>query len=199
MEKEIWKDIEGYEGHYQVSNIGRIKRLEKSVMFGSRIKKLKVLILKTYRKTDGYWFVRLSKNDIPKNFYVHRLVAIAFIPNPENKPEVNHINGIKSENNILNLEWNSKKENIIHGYRNGLQKASRKGVFGSDNKCSKPILQFDLNGNLIQEFDSGVIASKETGLSRGNISSCLKGKIKHTGGFIWKYKLQNQQLCHSSI
>jgi hypothetical protein len=108
MEKEIWKDVKGYEGLYQVSNLGRIKSI---------IRKGKILSNKSHR----YISVIFYKNKLRKNIRVHRLVAGAFIPNPENKPQVNHIDGNKKNNNVNNLEWNTQLENIRHAYRTGIK------------------------------------------------------------------------------
>lgn len=109
---EIWKDIEGFEGHYQVSNFGRIKSLSRKS--GNTIKKER--ILKPRDHTHGYSEVSLGKDMKFKNKFVHRLVAIAFIPNPDNKPQVNHINENKQDNRVENLEWVTAKYNI--NYKN---------------------------------------------------------------------------------
>lgn len=111
---EIWKDIKGYEGLYQASNLGRVRS--------------KKTILKPYKNTFGYLIVYLSKNNIRKNCRVHRLVAKTFIPNPENKPQVNHINGIKTDNRVENLEWCTNGENEKHAYKLGL-KTINKGCY----------------------------------------------------------------------
>lgn len=115
---EIWKDIDGYEGHYQISNYGRVKSL-------ARIRKYKLndyakhkeRILKLNLTYKGYHSIGLSKNNKRKTYFVHRLVALAFIPNPENKPEVNHNDGNKTNNNDWNLKWNTGKENVIHSIK----------------------------------------------------------------------------------
>lgn len=124
MIEEIWKDIEGYEGLYLISNFGRVKSLPKHCGSGKGYT-TKEIILKPHLRL-GYIAYTLYKNDIPKVINAHRLVAIAFIPNQENKPQVNHINGIKTDNSIKNLEWVTNSENIKHAYDNGLKYASDK-------------------------------------------------------------------------
>lgn len=107
--KELWKDIKGYEGIYQVDCIGRIKSLKRNIILKKRI------------GTKGYSFICIYKDGLPKYYSVHRLVAIAFISNPMNKPCVNHLNGIKDDNRIENLEWVTDSENKIHAFATGLR------------------------------------------------------------------------------
>jgi hypothetical protein len=111
--KETWKDIDGYEGIYQISTMGRVKRL-----VGYSCKRER--ILKPCPNGRGYLHVGVLKNGKRKNLRIHRSVAVIFIPNPENKPQVNHIDGVKTNNRIDNLEWNTASENIIHAHANGL-------------------------------------------------------------------------------
>lgn len=119
---EEWKDIDGFNGLYQVSSLGNIKSLEKNVPYPrspNRIRREK--ILKQYIDKYGYLVVRLSKNKEKYNLFTHRLVSQAFIPNLENKPQVNHKDGIKTNNFPYNLEWSTGSENMIHAYKTGLQ------------------------------------------------------------------------------
>ena len=121
IQDEVWKDIEGYEGLYQVSTCGNIKSLAKPRKNGNgRCYIQKEKLLKQSFTSTGYKKVELYKDGKRKSFKVHRLVAIAFIPNPDNKPEVNHIDGNKINNNIDNLEWVTSSENTIHAYETGL-------------------------------------------------------------------------------
>ena len=120
--EEIWKDIKGYEGRYQISNFGRVKSLI--------YPKEKIMNIYNFRrdgeKGKGYWRVRLIKNSSYKYFFVHRLVAEAFIPNPNNYATVNHINGDKTDNRAENLEWCTQKENINHAWETGLVDKEKK-------------------------------------------------------------------------
>lgn len=123
---EVWKPIKDYEGLYEVSSLGRIRSLDKVVRSGiknSVFRTIKGRILKPREDKYGYACITLSKNLKTKNYFIHRLVAISFIPNPENKKQVNHKNGVKCCNVLSNLEWNTLSENRQHAYDSGLQKA----------------------------------------------------------------------------
>jgi hypothetical protein len=119
--KELWKKVIDYEDYYIVSNIGRVKNL-----------KTNKIIAQTLNK-DGYWCCGLYKNKKHKVFITHRLMMIAFVPNPENKEQVNHINAIKTDNILVNLEWSTPKENTIHACKMGLMNYSK----GSEHYASK--------------------------------------------------------------
>lgn len=167
MKKEYWKPVVGYEGHYQVSNFGRVK----SIKFGKEI------ILKQKQYMDGYYYVGLSKNGIVKSYYVHRLVAEAFLPNPDNLPCVNHKDECKTNNIASNLEWCDNKYNNSYGTRN--ERVAE--------KLSKTVLQYDLEGNFIKEWKS-VTECGRNGFIQSDICKCCNGKLKTHKGFIWKYK-----------
>ncbi|WPH68848.1 HNH endonuclease [Enterococcus phage EF-M80] len=164
---EEWKDIEGYEGLYQVSNLGRVKRSKGKYMKSERI-------LMLFINTPGYLQVMLCKNNKCKKFTVHRLVANAFIPNPENKPQVNHIDEDKTNNMVSNLEWVTAKENVNHGTRN--------------ERSSKKIKAIDIANGEWNDYKSISECARELGLHQSSISMCLKGKRKTSGGYTFKYK-----------
>ncbi len=136
---EEWKDIIGYEGLYQVSNLGRVKSLFRFSKRKNYVITIQEKLLKILNGPKGYNLIRLSRNGILKTYRLHRLIAQAFIPNPENKPEVNHINGNKKDNCVNNLEWVTSAENMQHAHKNNL--ASKR--FGSNNNNTK-LLEKDI-------------------------------------------------------
>lgn len=173
---EVWKDIPGYEGLYQASNQGRIKSLPKRKGKGNGYIKEEE-ILKASVEAHGYERVVLGKDGKKKKYQVHRLIAATFIPNEENKQQVNHINGNKADNRVENLEWCTDSENMQHAFQNGLI-----------NIPTRSVIQLDLQGTLIKEWDSITEAEAATGVRRGNIWSCCVGKRKTANGYKWKYK-----------
>lgn len=184
--QEIWKDIPNYENLYQVSNLGNVRCL----CFGSRnIKKSnKIKLLHPTPSNHGYYKVELYKEGKSKMFYVHRIVAIVFIPNPYNKSQVNHIDGNKSNNNVLNLEWCSPSENQKHAISIGLRtKSPMIGKTGKLNHRSVKIMQFSLNGDFIKQWDCISDAMRFYNINSQSMYSCLKGKTKTAKGYIWKY------------
>jgi len=180
METEIWKDVVGYEGIYQISSIGRLKRLAGVGCKSERILKSKV-------GNRGYYCHPLSSKCIVKTFTIHRLMAHAFIPNPENKAEVNHIDGNKTNNNLSNLEWVTKSENQQHAYDIGLKFGYWTGKFGKDHHRAKDIIRISKNGK-IKKYQSLIDAAHENKVLSTNICKVLHEKGKSCGGFQWKYK-----------
>lgn len=167
-EEEIWKDIEGYEGLYKVSNLGNVLSL----------KRKKPHLLKPVQYTNGYLFVTLSNhNKSLKENSIHRLVAKAFLSNPNNLPQVNHKDEDKTNNRVDNLEWCDAKYNLNYGTTQE-RKAKAK---------SKPVLQYDKNGNFLNKYPSASDAEIKTGIYQENICMVCREKLKSTGGYIWKY------------
>ena len=183
--QEIWKDIAGYEGLYQISNLARVKSLERILWNGHGFHLRKEIILKNVIANHGYNVVNLRK---AKGLVhtVHRLVAIAFIHNPHNKPEVNHINGIRHDNSISNLEWVTSAENKQHAYTHCGRKGAFTGKFGKNHHISKPVRSIDSNGE-IKEYFGIRDAERTLGIRYGNIAQCLCGKNKLSFGLKWEY------------
>lgn len=164
---EQWKDVVEYEGLYEVSTEGRVRN------------KRTLRMMTPCNNGNGYMMVNLSKNGKAKLRYIHRLVGMAFIPNPENKPEINHKDEDKANNRLENLEWMTHLENMRHG--TGMARSQAK-------QRRKPILQYDLEGNFIREFESTKEAVRQYG---SNVGKVLKGTYSQTHGFIFKYKEGN--------
>jgi hypothetical protein len=182
--KEIWKDVSNYEGLYQVSNLGRIKSLERKInRKHSTTMLLKEKILKQ-QNMNGYKFVRLSKNNIIKQHFVHRLVAIAFIKNPNNYNEVNHKDEKTNNNYVYNLEWCTHKYNMNYGTIN--QRRSKTET--KTKKNGKKIIQYDINNVFIKKWNNQLEIQKQLKIAQPHISNCCKGKRKTAGGYIWKYE-----------
>lgn len=167
--KEIWKDVEGYEGLYQVSNLGRIRSLDRVVIVKGKIM--------SPINRNGYSRIRLNKDGKGQNFAIHRLVASAFLPNPENLPEVNHKNEIKSDNNVENLEWCSTKYNCNYGTK----------VKRQVEKISKGVLQISMDGEILAEFKSAAEVERILGFRNSRINECCNGKRKSAFGFKWEF------------
>lgn len=185
MEKEVFKDVLGYEGLYQVSNLGRVKSLKRKNIFYCALKKeylerpTKEKILSFNKSKRGYFQVCLTKNGKSKTYTVHRLVAEVFIDNPLNKKTVNHIDGNKENNCANNLEWTTIGENIRHAFDNGLSKPHNQ----------RKINQYDFDDNYIKTWNSITDFLKEKGLDleSSGITNCCKGRQKTAYGFKWKY------------
>lgn len=175
MEEE-WRDIEGYEGLYQVSNLGRVKSINYKRTGKERI-------LKAVKDNWGYLTVRLYKDNKGKQCRVHRLVAQAFIPNQENLPQVNHISEDKTDNRVQNLEWITNKDNCNHGTRNQRMAES----LTNNPKKSKPVIGISKESGLILEYPSISEASRHTGTHNSHICECCNGKLKSAGGYYWMY------------
>lgn len=173
--KEEWKDIPEYEGLYQVSNF--IKVLN--------VKTGKLLAFSVTNK--NYYQVNLWKNGKCKHYSVHRLIAQAFVPNPDNKPEVDHINTFKDDNWFKNLKWVTKKEQQNNPLTRRHISEGLKEKHINRYDLSKPIQQYSLDGILINEYPSLQEASRQTGLYPTNICKALKGRYKSAGGYVWRY------------
>ena len=183
MKGEIWKDIEGYEGLYQVSNMGRVKSVERTVRNGRGYRIVPEKIKEPYDNGHGYLLVALYKDGNREQPLVHRLVATAFLENPDNLPEVNHKDENKYNNCMDNLEYCSRLYNNTYNGR-----AKKVGEKNTNNpKISKPVFSINKESGLIMWWESIMEAERCTGIYNGNISKCCQGKAKSAGNHIWFY------------
>ena len=190
---EIWKDIEGYNGLYQISNLGRVKSLGRKGKGCS----LEDRILKPMINKDGYHLVNLKDiNHVAKWFTVHRLVALHFISNPNDYKEINHKDEIKGNNIVTNLEWCTREYNVSYGTVVERQSNNKEGQ--SNTWLNKPILQYSLEGEFIAEFDSTTQAAQSLAPVLGKDIEKIKKAINNqlriypngkSCGFNWRYKL----------
>jgi len=189
---EIWKDIIGYEGKYQISNIGEVKSLDRIISARNNsfsFRRGRIMKQKTDKK--GYKYVSLLDFDInEKNHRIHRLVATCFLENTDNLPVVNHKDGDKKNNNVLNLEWCTSSHNSQEAVRLGLVKS------GANHKDSKVICRLDLSGKALEIYSCLMEASKKTGINSGNISLCANGLVKTAGKFKWKFLMPTKPEVH---
>lgn len=167
---EVWRDIKDYEGLYQVSSLGDVRSLNYA-----RTGKVKNIKFGVHRQ--GYLEAHLNKNAVTKIFKVHRLVAIAFLPNELGKTQVNHIDENCSNNCLTNLEWATPSENVNHGTR------TERAI----SKIRIPVLQFTLEGRFVERYAS-IADARKKGFDESHISKCCKGKLRAHGGYRWKYE-----------
>ena len=176
----MWVDIYGYEGLYQINEIGEIKSLERKTENNRTTYKER--ILKQHLTKYGYYKVHLFKDGENKTFLVHRLVAEHFLSNPNHLTQVNHLDENKQNNHYKNLQWVSPKDNCNYGTRNERISKSK----------NKKVRQYDKKRKLLQEFESLTEASKLTGASLSHMSQVCNGQRKTCGGFIWKFTEDNE-------
>ena len=175
MEEE-WRPVKGYEGLYEVSNMGRVKSLH----YG------KERILRMPDNSAGYRNVELE-NKAPQRKLVHRLVAEAFIPNPMNLPVVNHLDGDKHNNCVSNLEWCTYRQNTLHAIKLGLFNPSFPSTVNCKGPKGKPIVVYAKTGEFVSFFSSATEAAKVLGISRDSIYKATNNKCKHAHGYVCKF------------
>lgn len=190
--KEIWKDVVGYEGLYKVSNLGNVFSIPRQ---GTHSKEK--YFLKKNKDRKGYLHVTLFKKCKSFNTGVHRLVAEAFIPNPKNKPQVNHIDGNKENNCVNNLEWVTNQENIDHSWRTGLRIKEKIYKYGKDNILSTKVNQYSINGCFIKTWFCLMDIKRELGFSPSNIIACCKHRKNIAYGYIWRYYGDSSDLFYN--
>ena len=184
LSNEVWKPIDEYENLYEISNYSRIKSL-------SKYKHKKIMILKPTRDNYNRYYVTLYKNGKGRKYFVHRLVAKTFIPNPDNKPEINHINPVTKDlcdNRVCNLEWATSKENSQWTIKLGHLYKPWLGKFGKDNNKSKPIVRLDTHGNLIDRWENAREIQRTLGIDFRFVSRCCNHKCKTAHGYIFMFE-----------
>ena len=195
--EEKWKDIRGYEGYYQISNLGRVKSLDRAVVYSDgRVRKFpgKIMAL-TDISNAGYIVVSLQKNNIREKFTIHKLVASHFCPNPDNKPIVNHLDENKLNNRSDNLCWATYTENLMWNDSRAKRPynpttKNKEALKRLWNKNKKPVVQYDLNHNLIAIYPSAHEATESLGLlpyTKRNIQQVCEGRQRTAYGYIWEY------------
>lgn len=193
--KEVWKDIKGYEGLYQISNLGRVKSVERVITCKNGMKhKVKEKIKKQILQNTGYYGVNLSKESKPDLKLIHRLIMEAFVPNPDNHPYVNHIDGDKTNNSLDNLEWCTPSQNNKHAWSTGLRKVTQ-NIRDNCSKISKLKTGKRLHSHdrkvlcitTGEIFDSPVDAENKYGIRNGYVGKVARGYQKTTKGMKFKY------------
>lgn len=178
---EIWKDIPGFETRYQVSNMGRVKSKSYIRSNGFGLYRTREQILNPFKEKCGYLKVVLNKNGKKSRVKIHRLVAITFIPNPNNKSEIDHINTNVEDNRVDNLRWVTSSENKLNPITRARMAKAKKGA------NLKPVVCFSKNGILVKAFNSAIEAGETLNISPAHICHCCKGKRNSAGGYRWEY------------
>ena len=187
LPNEIWVDIKDFKGLYQISNYSRVKSLGNKPRYKNRKDK----ILKSGKNSNGYYVVILYKDGSKTTKKVHRLVAEAFLPNYDSKPCVDHYEPVESDycnNCAYNLRWVTMKENMQHSIELGrFKKPPIYNKIGKNHCHSKPVIQFDLNGHFVKQWDTPADVERMLGYSRHAIYDCCNGRTNTSNGFVWQY------------
>lgn len=189
---ETWKNvtIDGYEKYYQISNLGRLKSVDRIITdsnYYNRTRFFKGQIVPVRLVSSGYVGAVLSVAGKRKDVLIHRLVSEAFIPNLKNKPQINHKDGNKENNNVTNLEWVTSKENHAHSFLKLGRKGPNLGKFGSNAPRSRIVEQYSKDNELIATYGSLIEAAQAVGLDSSGICHSCKGRIPFLGGYKWAY------------
>ena len=187
MKKDIWLPVVGFEGLYDVSNFGRVR----SVFYH---KKRGPFMMKFFRHSNyfgdddnRYRIVTLWKDKKKYKIFVHVLVATAFIPNPEGKKEVDHINGIRYDNRVENLRWVTRSENRQNPISKKRMSDAHRGCFGAKNNYHHGVVQLTMDGKFIKEWESISTAVRMLGVRQSGVTACCVGRYGSSGGYKWKY------------
>lgn len=175
---EEWKDIKGYEGIYQVSNQGNVKSLDRYILGEDEVKYFRKGTLIKFYETNGYLRVNLHKNCKTEKMLVHRIVAMAFIPNPNNLPEINHMDENRKNNYASNLEWCDRNYNLHYGT------CMERRI---NSMPKKEFYQKDMNGNIIKKWRGLKEFERKTGMYARMVRKCCKGEKKSYKGYLWEY------------
>lgn len=205
--EEVWKAVVGYEGLYQVSNLGRVRSCDKLFWNGKTFAKMKARVLKPFLDGGGYLCISLSnKSHKNKKYKVHRLVAFAFLPNKNNYPIINHKDENKTNNFVFinndgsvdesksNLEWCTYSYNIKYGTGMTRMVESIRRRNGGIWNRQQAVCQFDLNGNFIAKFASATDAAKANNITRKNVTTCCNNQVSYSKGYIWLYEKEINSL-----
>ena len=206
IEDEIWRDIEGYEGLYQVSSLGRVRGCDRYVSNGKGVRLIKGKTLSLQKVNSGYLIVDLYKNDKSTKFLVHRLVGMAFqdiCGEYRDGLEVDHISTDRTDNRVENLHWVTRSENRLNPITrqrvSDAMKGKRKGdkntcynKLGGEHHKYIQVVQYNLNGTQIAEFESLVDVERKLGINQTSVCNVAKGRRKTAGGYIFRYKEESQ-------
>lgn len=185
---EIWKDIKGFEGYYQISNMGNVRSLDRF----DGIRNLRGQSIRPNSKRNGYLQVGLRRDSKRKWTTIHRLVATHFIDNPENRPQVNHIDGNKLNNTVDNLEWATPAQNLYHARKNNLIEAPKGkehvnfGICGAESKSAKKVVRYDKDSKETKVYEA-LILTEDDGFDRTSVSKCCNKKLKTHKGYQWYF------------
>lgn len=185
--QEIWKDVPGYEGIYQASNLGNVRSCDRNFVYPSigKTQFIKGKVLTKFVTNRGYQRVKFSVGSDRKMVSVHRIIAETFIPNPNNYPVVNHIDGDTKNNSVSNLEWCTQSKNIQHAFKNGLSK----GLRGDLSPHKVAVMQYEKDGTFVKRWSCMVEAARHIGGTKNGIySACNLKNCKTYKGYIWKYE-----------
>lgn len=174
--EEIWKEVEEFNGAYLISNKGRLKSVKRGIKWNGTIRHQEDKIMSQVINKSGYIEYQITYNGKHYSRKAHRLVAMAFIPNIDNKPFINHKDGIKTNNNVNNLEWCTNRENVQHAYNNELIHKA------------KAILQFTKDGKFLRRWKNSSEITRELGIGKTTIHAACKRKNHQTKGYIWRYE-----------